>query len=86
MTKLYSLHQVQFTYAKKPVLDIDHLEIESNSITAILGNNGAGKSTLLKVLALLETPQHGYLKFKGKDFMVGFVECKVNQSSLVGLF
>lgn len=67
MTKLYSLHQVQFTYAKKPVLDIDHLEIESNSITAILGNNGAGKSTLLKVLALLETPQHGFLKFKGKD-------------------
>lgn len=66
MTALYHLDQIQFAYAKKPILDIEKLEITANTVTALLGNNGAGKSTLLKLLAFLESPQQGQIQFKGK--------------------
>jgi tungstate transport system ATP-binding protein len=39
------------SYGRRKVLDIEHLEIESEKIYAILGLNGSGKSTLLECIS-----------------------------------
>ena len=66
MTTLYQLNQIQFSYTKKIILDIDHLSITAGKITALLGENGAGKSTLLSLLAFLDKPQCGQILFQNK--------------------
>ncbi len=67
MTPLYQLDHVQFAYSKKPVIDIEQLKIPTNTVIALLGKNGAGKSTFLKLLAFLEKPQQGRIKFHSVD-------------------
>ncbi len=67
MSALYHLDRVHFGYSMQPVLEIEQLEIADNSVTALLGSNGAGKSTLLKLLAFLENPQQGNIRFKGDN-------------------
>ncbi len=67
MANLYQLDDVQFAYSKKTVLNIAHLKISSNTITALLGKNGAGKSTLMKLLAFLEKPQQGKIQFHSEN-------------------
>ena len=43
------------------------LEVESGSLTALLGPSGSGKSTLLRIVAGLETPDSGEILLSGKD-------------------
>ena len=43
------------------------LEVESGSLTALLGPSGSGKSTLLRIVAGLETPDEGQILLAGKD-------------------
>ena len=43
------------------------LEVESGSLTALLGPSGSGKSTLLRIIAGLETPDAGEIVLSGKD-------------------
>ncbi len=42
------------------------LDVEENSIHAIVGENGAGKSTLVKTIFGIEQPQEGTILFRGK--------------------
>lgn len=44
-----------------------NLEIQSGSLVALLGPSGSGKSTLLRLIAGLETPDHGKIILTGKD-------------------
>ncbi len=44
-------------------LDLPRLEIQPRTCTAVLGPNGAGKTTLLRLLAGLEQPESGALRF-----------------------
>jgi sulfate/thiosulfate transport system ATP-binding protein len=48
-------------------LDDVSLEIESGSLTALLGPSGSGKSTLLRVIAGLERPDRGIVEIEGED-------------------
>ena len=48
-------------------LDDVSLEVESGSLTALLGPSGSGKSTLLRIIAGLETPDCGEIQLSGKD-------------------
>ena len=43
------------------------LEVESGSLTALLGPSGSGKSTLLRIIAGLETADTGEILLAGKD-------------------
>ena len=63
---LYRLLDIKKTYARRTVLDIPSLEIESGKVHALLGPNGAGKTTLLNLLAFLETPSCGQLYFRSQ--------------------
>ncbi|HSF62677.1 MAG TPA: TOBE-like domain-containing protein [Gaiellaceae bacterium] len=48
-------------------LDDVSLEVESGSLTALLGPSGSGKSTLLRIIAGLEHPDSGRILLSGKD-------------------
>jgi sulfate transport system ATP-binding protein len=43
------------------------LEVESGSLTALLGPSGSGKSTLLRIIAGLETADSGEIELSGQD-------------------
>jgi sulfate transport system ATP-binding protein len=43
------------------------LEVESGSLTALLGPSGSGKSTLLRIIAGLEWPDTGSITLSGRD-------------------
>ena len=48
------------------VLHVDHLELSSGTITALVGPNGSGKSTLLQVIAGLLPARTGSITFAGQ--------------------
>jgi sulfate transport system ATP-binding protein len=48
-------------------LDNVSVEVESGSLTALLGPSGSGKSTLLRVIAGLERPDAGEVFISGKE-------------------
>jgi sulfate transport system ATP-binding protein len=48
-------------------LDDVSLEVESGSLTALLGPSGGGKSTLLRIIAGLDTPDRGTVRIDGED-------------------
>lgn len=65
MNKAYQLDGIHYCYGNTFELFLPKLEIRTHKITTLIGANGSGKSTLLNLLALLELPQKGALKFFG---------------------
>jgi tungstate transport system ATP-binding protein len=64
-TALYHLEGLTQRYAGRPVLEIDRLEVTAGEALCLVGPTGAGKSTLLRLLAGLERPAGGRLRFGG---------------------
>ena len=48
------------------VLENANLSIEENEFVAVIGFSGSGKSTIMSLLAGLEMPDSGEVRFKGK--------------------
>jgi len=48
------------------VLDLDLFTVPRGALIGIVGHNGSGKSTLLRLLALLERPTEGEVRFEGR--------------------
>ncbi len=63
---LFSLEAVTLTRAGRRVLEDLSLEIVEGA-TAVVGPSGAGKSTLLRLLNRLADPDHGTIRFRGRD-------------------
>jgi neutral amino acid transport system ATP-binding protein len=52
-------------YGGVVAVDVDHLEVQRGSITALIGPNGAGKTTLFNLLSGFEKPDRGAWTFDG---------------------
>ena len=48
-------------------VDIDHVEVQRNEITALIGPNGAGKTTFFNLLTGFDEPDTGRWLFDGHD-------------------
>ncbi len=67
--KAIELENVTFSYGKgkRKVLDGVGLSCEPGSVNALIGLNGCGKTTLIKVMAGLEKPSAGTVRYYGRD-------------------
>ncbi len=65
----YSLQGITKNYGKIKALRGIDLEI-SDELLGIIGYSGVGKTTLLKILAGLETPTQGIIKYNGMQITV----------------
>ncbi|MFD1017640.1 ABC transporter ATP-binding protein [Thalassobacillus hwangdonensis] len=61
--KLLIAQQIQKKYKQKIIVDKVSFKVNEGECVGIIGPNGAGKSTLLKMLATVEKPSQGTLRF-----------------------
>ena len=54
------------TFGGIRAVDIDHLEVERGTITAIIGPNGAGKTTLFNLVTGFDRPDRGAWRLDGR--------------------
>jgi len=83
MTVLTELENLTKCFGNRTVLDDVTLQIEEGEIIALLGPNGSGKTTLLKILAFLEKPESGEVKFQGETVTDKNAERMRLQSAMV---
>ncbi|MEM3881709.1 MAG: ABC transporter ATP-binding protein [Candidatus Bathyarchaeia archaeon] len=83
MSALVELNSVTKIYGNKKAVDNINLQVQEGEILALLGPNGSGKTTLLKILALLEAPTEGTIKFQGELVTEKNAEKMRTQSTLV---
>jgi molybdopterin-binding protein len=83
MTVVAELKNVTKTYGDNTVLDDVTLQVQEGEILALLGPNGSGKTTILKILAFIESPTNGEVKFLGEAVNFKKVEQTRLQSTLV---
>src|SRR6202011_1715650 len=51
-------------------LDRVNLEVRSGELLALLGPSGSGKTTLLRIIAGLDWPDQGEVRFDGEDALL----------------
>ncbi len=64
---MYTLRNVTQGYNGRIVLNIPALDIHQGEVLAVVGASGAGKSTLLRLLAFLERPLSGQLRYQEQE-------------------
>ncbi|AXH97843.1 ABC transporter ATP-binding protein [Ornithinimicrobium avium] len=66
-------------------VDVDHLEVQRGTITALIGPNGAGKSTFFNLVSGFDTPTSGTWSFDGKD-VSGWAAYRIARLGMVRTF
>lgn len=79
------IKNLDFAYAKTPVLNRVNLSIDENDFVAIIGPNGGGKSTLMRLMVGLLKPTAGEVRLFGekvptKKLAVGYVPQNTNKN------
>lgn len=62
---LYEADSLTKVFREHQVLGLENFALEKHKIYALVGPNGAGKTTLLNILAFLDQPTFGKLRFCG---------------------
>lgn len=65
---MLELNKVQKNYGENTVLNSIDLKVLPGEIIGLVGENGAGKSTLLNIIATLNKPTSGLLKYKELNY------------------
>jgi neutral amino acid transport system ATP-binding protein len=76
---------VRRTFGGLTAVDVEHLEIPKNAITALIGPNGAGKTTLFNLLTGFDKPDAGSWTFQGASIS-GVPAFKVSRLGQVRTF
>lgn len=66
-------------------VDVEHLEVQRGSITALIGPNGAGKTTLFNTLTGFERADRGAWSFDGRP-IAGLPAYRVAKAGMVRTF
>lgn len=66
MSALYELRGVVRRYDDREVINIPQLDVPAGTILGLAGPNGGGKSTLMRLLAFLEAPDEGEVRYDGR--------------------
>ncbi len=66
---LYRLRDLQKSYGANFTLHVHQLDVQRGDVLGLLGPTGAGKSTLLRLMAGLENPTVGDIRFDRSPFV-----------------
>ncbi len=66
-------------------VDVEHLEVQRGTITALIGPNGAGKTTLFNLLTGFDKPATGSWTFQGSS-LAGTPAARVSRAGMVRTF
>ena len=58
---------VQHQFGGIVAVDVDHIKVQRNEITALIGPNGAGKTTFFNLLTGFDEANHGQWYFDGEQ-------------------
>jgi len=84
-TPLLVADGVRRTFGGVNAVDVEHLEVQSNVITALIGPNGAGKTTFFNLMTGFDRPDAGSWTFGGKS-LAGVPASRVSKSGMVRTF
>ena len=62
---IMAIDHVSRSFGGLTAVNVEHLEIPRNAITALIGPNGAGKTTLFNLITGFDTPDTGEWSFNG---------------------
>jgi len=65
-----TLHDVSRRFGAFPALHHVNLDIGSGELVALLGPSGSGKTTMLRIIAGLDWPDEGEVRFDGEDALL----------------
>ena len=82
---ILSADNIMRTFGGLKAVDVDHLEIQRGSITALIGPNGAGKTTFFNLLTGFDKPDSGAWEFNGKS-LSGVPPYRVARRGMVRTF
>ncbi|ABL00623.1 ABC transporter ATP-binding protein [Pelobacter propionicus] len=82
-TGLVIFRDVSFSYGDEPILDGVSLEVQPNSMVALVGPSGSGKSTLVSLLPRFYDVAGGSITIDGYDIRDLTLDSLVNQIALV---
>jgi branched-chain amino acid transport system ATP-binding protein len=66
-------------------VDVERLEVQHNSITALIGPNGAGKTTMFNLVTGFDRPSRGEWSFEGEE-LTGMPSYRIARKGLVRTF
>jgi neutral amino acid transport system ATP-binding protein len=77
--------EVRRRFGGLTAVDVEHLEVQRGSITALIGPNGAGKTTFFNLLTGFDQADVGRWRFNGDD-LTGMPAHKVARTGMVRTF